>query len=203
MGIQNNHKKALFEIARTQQGYFTAGQAQKAGYRDSSHPYHVREGNWEREGRGIYRLAEYPLTDESQLVKYYLWSRNRDGEPQGVYSHETALHLNDLSDVMPSKLHITMLGVFRRTATIPKVVSIHIGNIKPEDIEEREGYRLTKPFKTIKDLLMGAKTESKILEGAVRDAYRKGMISKSQVEYYKDRYYHYGSQAKFLRGMDV
>ena len=38
---------------------------------------------------------------------WQLWSRNRQGEPQGVFSHATALSLHELSDVMPAKLHMS------------------------------------------------------------------------------------------------
>jgi len=38
---------------------------------------------------------------------WYLWSQNRQEIPKGVYSHNTALSLHELSDLMPSKLHMT------------------------------------------------------------------------------------------------
>ena len=83
----------LFDIAEGQQGYFTMAQALEAGFARSTHSYHVKAGNWIREHRGIYRLKRYPATGNGQLVLWSLWSRDRNGEPQGVYSHETALAL--------------------------------------------------------------------------------------------------------------
>ena len=41
--------RALFKIANNQMGYFTAGQAQRAGIRGSNHAYHIRAGHWKRE----------------------------------------------------------------------------------------------------------------------------------------------------------
>lgn len=83
----------LFELATTQGGYFTAQQAKDAGYSQKNHHYYVKNGIWVKEYRGIYRLARYPEPDESQYILWSLWSRNRNDDIQGVYSHETALSL--------------------------------------------------------------------------------------------------------------
>lgn len=81
----------LYEIAATQAGYFTAQQAVEPGYRYTNHPYYANTGIWAREWRGIYRLAHFPEPDDGQYALWSLWSRNRTGRIQGVYSHETAL----------------------------------------------------------------------------------------------------------------
>ena len=94
----------LYSIAESQQGYFTAAQGIEAGFADYLHPYHVRTGEWERVYRGIYRLSKYPCSMDSHYVVWSLWSRNREGVPQGVYSHETALSMFDLSDANPAKI---------------------------------------------------------------------------------------------------
>ncbi|MCE5316966.1 MAG: type IV toxin-antitoxin system AbiEi family antitoxin domain-containing protein [Parachlamydia sp.] len=51
----------LFEIAESQQGYFTYQQAIAAGYSDKNHMYHIKTGDWVKVIRGIYRLAKYPV----------------------------------------------------------------------------------------------------------------------------------------------
>ena len=60
---------------------------------------------------------------------WYLWSRNRREVPEGIYSHETALSLHELSDVMPSKLHMTVPKDFRRNSMIPEVLILHRANV--------------------------------------------------------------------------
>jgi predicted transcriptional regulator of viral defense system len=94
-------------------------------------------GNWIREQRGIYRLARFPQGDQIQLVLWHLWSQNRAGEPQGVYSHQTALGIYEFSDVMPAKLHLTVPPTFRRNAAIPKVLVLHRAGLKASDVEIR------------------------------------------------------------------
>jgi len=95
--------KQLFEIAEAQRGLFTASQAEEAGFVQNNHAYHVKQGNWQKIDRGIYRYALFPYDAEQQLVQYSLWSRNKAGVPQGVYSHETALKHYELSDL--AKFH--------------------------------------------------------------------------------------------------
>ena len=90
--------KRLYEIAEGQQGFFTTKQAKAAGFAENTHPYHVQAGNWIREYRGIYRLASFPRGKRPDLMLWSLWSRNRAEAAQGVYSHQTALSLHDLSD---------------------------------------------------------------------------------------------------------
>ncbi|MGB7128727.1 MAG: type IV toxin-antitoxin system AbiEi family antitoxin domain-containing protein [Candidatus Rhabdochlamydia sp.] len=50
-------KSTLFEIAESQQGYFTFKQAIAAGFSDKNHRYHVQNGDWIKVLRGIYRLS--------------------------------------------------------------------------------------------------------------------------------------------------
>src|SRR5262249_44258236 len=107
-------KTRLFEIADRQQGYFTAGQALNCGYHDSHYQRYIANGEWLKAGRGVYRLSHYPVSDRPDLIEWSLWSRNKKGEIQGVWSHETALDLYELCDIMPAKLHMTVPKHFRR-----------------------------------------------------------------------------------------
>jgi predicted transcriptional regulator of viral defense system len=106
--------RRLQEIAQSQQGFFTTKQAIRAGLAEKTHSYHVNAANWIREQRGIYRLANFPTLQRPDLMLWYLWSQNRQEIPEGTYSHETALSLHELSDIMPSKLHMTVPKSFRR-----------------------------------------------------------------------------------------
>ena len=138
----SNKEECLYQVSEAQQGYFTARQAVACGYPTSSHVYHLKVGTWQREYRGIYRLTRFPPTDHAQYVLWSLWSRNRQGVPQGVYSHQTALSLFDLSDLMPARLHMTVPPAFRRNSPTPKVLVLHRGGIVPDEMEERQGFRV-------------------------------------------------------------
>ena len=175
-----NPEERLFQIAAIQGGYFTALQAKQAGFRDNNHAYHVRAGNWARKWRGIYRLARYPLQDDDQYALWGVWSSNRQGVIQGAYSHETALALYDLSDVMPAKLHLTVPRGFRRHGTVPEVLLLHYATIERAECEERGGYRVTKAFRTIMDIVRSRTMSPEFIKQAVQQALDRGYLTQDQ-----------------------
>lgn len=175
-------RRNLFAIARDQSGFFTTKQAKAAGFAEKTHPYHVQTGNWIREYRGIYRLADFPVMERPDLMLWYLWSRGRDEVPQGVYSHETALSLYELSDANPSKLHMTVPTTFRRNSETPSVLVLHRGNIPAQDIQEMFAVSCTTPLRTIRDLVTAPKTDKVLLRQAVREALGRGLMMRSDLE---------------------
>lgn len=180
-----NHRDALrwlFEIAETQQGFFTAKQAKAAGFAENTHPYHVRVGNWIRERRGIYRLALFPPAENPDLVKWALWSKNRDEEMEGVYSHQTALSLYELSDLNPAKLHMTVPSHFRRNSEIPAILVLHYADLANEDVQTAQGFKYARPLRTIIDLIEADTVERSFLRQALRQALHRGLISRSEVK---------------------
>lgn len=168
----------LFELVENQQGYFTFQQAISAGFTDKNHAYHIKTGEWIKVFRGIYRLAKYPIGEREELVIWFLWSRNRSNIPQGVYSHYTALDLYELSDYMPSKLHMTVPMGFRRMAKIPNVLILHKKKLQEDEILTRQGFKVTTPLRTLVDVIEENRLAEDLLEQAVRDAKKKGLITK-------------------------
>lgn len=174
--------KNLYQIASEQNGYFTTKQAINSGYGTNSHPYHVKTGNWIREHRGIYRLANYPLGDRPDLMLWHLWSRNRNEEPQGVYSHETALAIHDLTDLNPSKLHMTVPRNFRRNSRIPEVLVLHYNYISPTETVPAYGVRVTTPLRTIIDIIMEGYLPKDVITQAIEEMMQRGAVTKKALE---------------------
>lgn len=174
-------RQILFSIAEGQQGYFTTAQALRAGYQDSTHPYHVRTGEWIREWRGIYRLALFPYQPESQWALWSLWSRDRKEKVQGVFSHQTALTLHDLTDEMPARIHLTVPEDFRRSAAVPGVLVLHRGSIAKSDRELRQGYVVTRPLRTLLDMLESGRMPEPELVKAGKEAVRRGVITHQEL----------------------
>jgi predicted transcriptional regulator of viral defense system len=179
---ETESSRNLYEIVEPQHGFFTTKQAREAGYDESKHAYHVRAGNWIREYRGIYRLRSYPSPERPDLMLWFLWSRDRDDIPQGVYSHDTALALYDLSDVNPSKLHMTVPKAFRRSAAIPKALVLHKVDLAPTDSQHIFGVRATTPLRTIADLISAGKTDESILKQAIAEGLTRGLVTRRQIE---------------------
>lgn len=175
-------RRKLFEIAQAQSGFFTTRQATEAGFASNTHPYHVRSGNWIREYRGIYRLADYPNPERPDLMIGYLWSRDRHENPQGVYGHETALSLYELSDANPGKLHMTVPRKFRRMAPPPPMIVLHRADIPVEDTQEILGVRCTTPLRAIVDLAGEQQTDITLLRQAIREALARGLVRRDQFE---------------------
>ena len=174
----------LFDIAESQQGYFTFHQAITAGFSDKNHAYHVKTGDWIKAFRGIYRLAKYPVGEREELVLWFLWSRNRSNIPQGVYSHYTALDLYELSDYMPSKLHMTVPEGFRRMAKIPEILVLHRAKLQADEIVMKQGYKVTTPLRALIDVIEEGVLAEDLLIQAVLDAKKKGFITKHIIETY-------------------
>lgn len=171
---------ALYEIVEGQQGYFTAKQAAEVGLLLGSQAHHVKAGNWLRVERGIYRLARFPRSLEEQYVIYSLWSRNRAGEPVGVYSHETALSIHELSDANPAKLHLTVPPNFRRTAAVPKMLVLHRSRLEADEIEHRQGYAVTRPIRAVAEV--AALGRQDFAEQALRDGTKRGVITRREIQ---------------------
>jgi len=169
--------RRLLATAEQQQGLFTAKQAGEAGYSDAARVYQVKCGNWLRKTRGVYQLGDYPNMERPDLVLWSLWSRGVDDVPQGVYSHQTALSIHELTDLQPAKLHMTVPTKFRRRSPIPKILVLHWQDLPATDIIEMEGYRATRPLRAIIDLLQSGDVHPGILQDGLRQGMGRGLIT--------------------------
>lgn len=177
----------LYDVAAEQGGFFTTKQAIQAGYGTNSHSYHVRRGSWIREHRGIYRLANYPLGERPDLMRWYLWSRNRDEQPQGVYSHETALALHELTDINPVRLSMTVPRGFRRNSAIPDILDLRFDSVAEEEKEQLFGVSVTSVLRTVTDVIEEGHLSKDLLRQAISEAVRSGRISKRRLKSAGDR----------------
>jgi predicted transcriptional regulator of viral defense system len=162
-------RRRLLAIAARQSGYFTAAQALDAGYSYPAQRYHAKRGNWLRVDRGIYRFPEWPTGPRDDLVRWSLWSRGR-----AVVSHETALSVHELGDVDPARVHLTAPPNFRQKN--PGVV-IHRADLAPRDVQEHEGFRVTRPLRSLLDVAAG-ELDLDQLGQAIAEALARGMTTR-------------------------
>lgn len=146
-GDRQARRRRMYDIARTQGGYFTAAQALEIGYPYQAQTYHVDRGNWQRVDRGLFRLPEWPVSEYEDLIRWSQWSRGR-----GVVSHETALSVHDLGDVNPARVHLTVPPGFRKQA---EGVVLHRGDVPKNDVQQREGFGVTTPLRSVLDVATG------------------------------------------------
>jgi predicted transcriptional regulator of viral defense system len=122
---------------------------------------------------------------EAQTREYwlwYLWSRDRQDKPQGVFSHDTALTLHELTDVNPEKIVMTVPKLFRKGNNIPKIINLHKENLKENQIQTIYGFKVTTPLATLVMLAEEGKTSDEILEQGVKEAMKKGMIIRDDLK---------------------
>ncbi len=171
--------RELTALAHSQAGYFTAKQAAELGYLSQHLDYHLQRKNFERAGRGFYRLPEIPLSEHDDLVRLAFWSRDRNDCPQAVASHHTALAAHELSDLLPATIHLTVPMTFRKTAG--KGVVLHRGNLRPTEVEGRQGFSVTTPLRTLVDAAADGTIAEEHLTRAVKQAIDRGLVRRSQL----------------------
>ena len=182
MGYRDPQKalRALYKIANTQGGYFTAKQANTAGYERRHVDYHVKAGNFERIINGLFRIPTIPVGEHDDLIRISLWSRGRDDAPQGVFSHITALTLYDLSEIIPHRIHLTVPPSFRKDP--PKECVLHRDRLASSEIRDRGEFRVTTPLRTIIDLAKSSNASREQLQKATDEALDRGLIRQSQLK---------------------
>lgn len=176
--ISSLHRfQELSALADAQAGYFTAAQALELGYSYPTQHHHTRQGNWQRSRHGLYRLSTYPLSPYEHLAELSLWSRNRQGEPQAVVSHHTALAFHELSDLLPEQMHLSVPRGFRKVA--PPGVQLHTNDIPVADQQTQHGFRVTSVLRTLQDMVI-SDLSPELLDQAITQAVERGLISPLQ-----------------------
>jgi predicted transcriptional regulator of viral defense system len=166
----------LFETAVAQGGLFTTKQAAEAGYSPQLLAHYLRIGRVVRVQRGIYRLVHFPAGEHEELVAAWLWS-----EQAGLFSHQTALSLHELSDVLPSQVHLTVPGEWQhRRLRVPAGITLHLADVPDEDRSWFGVVPLTSPRRTLIDCAT-AQLSPQLLSQAARQALRRGLVTRAEL----------------------
>lgn len=164
----------LYQVAEQQGGYFTSRQAEAAGIDRTTLRYHARPGGrFERIRRGLYRLRHFPSSPHEHVVAAWLPLKATGA----VVSHESALELYGLSDVIPSAVHVSVPRA-KRGVRPRSGVRIHTieGQFGTDDVRTIEGVPLTSPERTLVDALDDGSPPEQI-ELAVRQAVDRGLTT--------------------------
>jgi predicted transcriptional regulator of viral defense system len=158
----------LYETAESQAGYFAAHQARESGFTWERLSSNVDRGRFIRIRHGIYRLTQYPGSEFEDLLVAWL----RTG-PDSVISHESALALYDLSDVLPAEIHII---VPRTSSRRRPGIRQHTHRLDPNEVTTREGLPVTTVPRTLADVAAAGLAEEKVRQ-AIREAIERGLTS--------------------------
>lgn len=165
----------LYYTAEQQAGYFTTTQALEAGFSPSLLTYHVHTGHFVRVKWGIYRLVQFPSSQHEDL--FIAWLEAGTGT---VISHESALALYDLSDVLPTKVHVTVpRGASRRHPRL----SLHTNQLGPQELTSMAGLPVTTVSRTIADVATSGLAEEQVVQ-AVKQAIQRGLVNQIDLKNY-------------------
>ncbi len=163
----------LYEIAERQAGYFSARQARQSGYSKALLSHHIQSGRFLRVRRGVYRLAHFPEMPHADL--YIAWLSA--GE-KAVLSHESALLLYGLTDLLPAEIHFTVPRTASRRLS---GIRFHTARLNPEEVTIRQGLPVTTLPRTMTDLIRSGVAEEWVRQ-AIHQALKRGMVSEAALE---------------------
>lgn len=168
--------QALYSLASGQQGYFGAWQAAELGCSPQLLRHHERAGNVQKATRGIYRLVDYPDTDHEEFVVVWLWSKK-----EAVFSHQTGLALHELSDALPSRIHVTLPSSWsQRRVKMPTKVAPHYGDVSDADRVWFGPLPVTSPVRTVVDCAQSGLAPD-LIRQAIDDGRTRGLFDETML----------------------
>jgi predicted transcriptional regulator of viral defense system len=138
----------------------------------------AKKGLFLRVARGVYRLTRFPGSAYEDLFVAWL----RTGR-NAVVSHESALSVYELTDVLPSEIHVI---VPRTASRRRKGIRQHTNQLEPDEIAHREGLPLTTVARTIVDVSMSGLAEEQVLQ-AVQESLQRGLTSQDELLSHAER----------------
>ena len=163
---------ALYQLAEQQAGYFAATQAREAGFTHSLLSYHVGTGRFERVKPRVYRIVQFPSSRHEDL--YVAWLQ---AGLHAVISHDSALALYGLSDLLPHRIHVTV----PRTASRRRPgLQLHTKWLEPEDVTRYEGLPVTTVLRTLVDVTAAGLADEQVRQ-AIQEALRRGLVARESL----------------------
>jgi predicted transcriptional regulator of viral defense system len=121
--------------------------------------------------------VHFPAGEHEDLVVLWLWSGR-----EGVFSHETALSLHQLSDVMPATRHMTVpLSWEGRRVKLPDGIELHFAEVPASQTEWVGAVPVTAPLRTIEDCVAAHVSPERIGQAA-RQGVERGLFSSAAVK---------------------
>lgn len=118
----------------------------------------------------------FPAGEHEDLTTVWLWS-----DREGMFSHQTALALHDLSDVLPAQVHVTLPeGWRKRRLSVPEGVVLHYGVVPESERRWFGPVPATDPLRTLVDCA-NAGFAPELLRVAALDALERGWVGRDEL----------------------
>lgn len=167
----------LREVALDQHGFVTTAQAVEEGVSHAELSTMVSRGRLARVAHGVYRV---PQVAETAFDQYQL-AVLRTGVPEACLSHDTALDVWDMSDINPSRVHVTVGRHRRIRRSGGEVFLVHREDLEPEQITWWEGIR-TVTVPTAIEQCIAAGVPTYLLRQALERAGRTSLLPADERE---------------------
>ena len=158
----------LLATAAAQHGYFTTEQAAEQGISRRALTWRAQNGSTERIAHGLYRLPHWPIGADDELYALQTLA------PFGTFSHDTALTLLGLTDIIPSTIHFTIPETSRLRPR-PGVTLHRSRHAATSDRALRDGLWVSTARRALLDAARGADPDQ--LVSAARDARERAMLT--------------------------
>ena len=70
---------------------------------------------------------------------------------------------------------------FRRNSEIPRILVLHYADLSESDVQAAQGFRFTRPLRTILDLIEAGTVERRFILQALTQALDRGLITRHQI----------------------
>jgi predicted transcriptional regulator of viral defense system len=168
----------LYALAEGNAGYLTARAAAVAGIARSTLSHHARPGGrLVHVARGLYRLRDFPSSPHEHIVAGWL---RAPPSADAVVSHESALELHDLSDVIADEVHITVPRARRRKPIHGVVIHPTTFPVTKQQRRNVLGMPVTTVDRTIIDVLRTTGITEQ-LEAAVQQALQRALTTQRRL----------------------
>jgi predicted transcriptional regulator of viral defense system len=170
----------LVERAAEHHGYVTTRDAHDLGIDPTQLRLLTARGRLERVGRGVYRVPILPRSEHDELAEAVAWTLGR-----GVVSYESALLLHGLSDVNPSRIHLTVPRDNYPRAVGGDLYRLHRRTLADAEVMEVDGIPTTTIERTIRDCLADG-TDPHQLRLAIDRAEAEGLVRRAVAQDLRD-----------------
>lgn len=163
----------LLRLAGEQRGYFTTEQAETAGLSRRALNHRAKLGELDHAAYGLWKLAAWPASPDEELYALQALA------PFGTFSHETALAILGLGDVIPAEIHMT-IPESSRLQPRPGL-RLHRSRLGAERARIlRDGLKVSAPRQAIEDAA-AAGMDPEHLRQAINEAKDRGMLTSSDL----------------------
>jgi predicted transcriptional regulator of viral defense system len=164
--------RVFHELAEAHGGHFTVDQATGAGLTHRVLSYHVSTGELERVAQGVYRWTRFPPHPFGDVITAVLWAGDNTAA-----SHETALAVYGLADVMPAVIHLTTPRRFRGRR---QGVIIHRAPLSAAEIRVFNAVPVTTPARTLVDVARSS--DPSLARQAAAEAIDQGLLTHRRLQ---------------------